>query len=59
MSSEMFDANAFSGYRVLITGSSRGIGHEVAMALRRLGAGVGGVHCELRLRGRRCDSSRI
>ncbi len=40
MSSEMFDANAFSGYRVLITGSSRGIGHEVAMALRRLGADI-------------------
>ena len=40
MSSEMFDANAFSGYRVLITGSSRGIGHEVATALRRLGADI-------------------
>ena len=40
MNSEMFDANAFSGYRVLITGSSRGIGHDVAMALRRLGADI-------------------
>ena len=40
MSSQMFDTKAFSGYRALITGSSRGIGHEVAMALRRLGADI-------------------
>ena len=40
MSSQMFDTGAFSGYRVLITGSSRGIGHDVAMALRRLGADI-------------------
>jgi 3-oxoacyl-[acyl-carrier protein] reductase len=37
---QMFDTNAFSGYRVLITGSSRGIGHNVAIALRRLGADI-------------------
>ena len=37
---QIFDANAFSGYKVLITGSSRGIGHNVAMALRQLGADI-------------------
>jgi 3-oxoacyl-[acyl-carrier protein] reductase len=40
MTNQMFDTNAFSGYRVLITGSSRGIGHNVAMSLRRLGADI-------------------
>ena len=37
---QIFDGNAFSGYRVLITGSSRGIGHNVATALRQLGADI-------------------
>lgn len=36
----MFKADAFTGYRVLITGSSRGIGLNVAMALRQCGADI-------------------
>ena len=37
---QIFNGNAFSGYKVLITGSSRGIGHNVATALRQLGADI-------------------
>ena len=36
----VLQTNAFAGYRVIVTGSSRGIGHQIARDLHRLGADV-------------------